>query len=112
MMKNDFAYHRYGMYVRNDFRIAPKYTDISPRHFYPHRVHHHVVTSNKRETGRKMLLRRGLRSMPSSLGKRCLSSAMGNSMVKDGIHYRQLEKDFDPNFLYDFNTKHGSTVCG
>lgn len=47
--------------------------------------------------------------MPSSLGKRCLSSAMGNSMVKDGIHYRQLEKDFDPNFLYDFNTKHGST---
>ena len=94
MMKNDFAYHRYGMYVRNDFRIV-----------YPHRVHHHVVTSNKRETGRKMLLRRGLRSMPSSLGKRCLSSAMGNSMVKDGIHYRQLEKDFDPNFLYDFNTK-------
>ena len=50
--------------------------------------------------------------MPSSLGQRCLSSATGNRLVKDGIHYRQVEKDFDPNFLYDFNSEHGSTVCG
>merc|ERR1719424_575374 len=31
------------------------------------------------------------------------------ALVKDGIQYRQIPKDYDPNKLYDFNVTHGST---
>ena len=32
------------------------------------------------------------------------------SVVKDGIKYRQLEKSYDADALYDFNAKHGTSV--
>ena len=35
--------------------------------------------------------------------------AKGPSFVKNGIHYRQLERSYDPAALYDFNVTHGST---
>lgn len=56
------------------------------------------------------------RRLPSVLGKRHISTtipamaASATALVRDGIQYRQLEKTFDPNLLYDFNVKHGSTV--
>ena len=59
--------------------------------------------------GASRLGRRVAAAAPTAhLNVRYMSSAA--ALVKDGIQYRQIPKDYDPNKLYDFNVTHGSTV--